>query len=99
MNERKKVYVKSGQLQQVLMANGVMDAISSALAHSESGLTLDPWYFYLDERGFRDDDTAQYKVPVEQALAEAGYIFEDEGEGGTGVLLTSPNFDLSPAGA
>lgn len=71
----KKIYVTSGQLRVVLAANSPQDAIKKALRHA-SQKVLDSKFFYLDERGFRGAD-AEYKVPVEQALAEAGYVFED----------------------
>jgi len=77
--EVKKIYVTSGALQWVGQANGVLDAIKKALAAHGSGGPLDSTYMFLDERGFRTHNAA-YKVPVEQALTEAGYIFEDEGE-------------------
>ena len=69
--DTKLVYVKSGELEVKLEANHPMQAIKRALDRS-GGATLDPCFFYLDERGFRTT-TAEYKVPVEQALAEAGY--------------------------
>jgi hypothetical protein len=86
--EQKKIYVTSGQLAVVLIAEGPLDAIQKALAKAGQ-VTLDPDYFYLDERGFREGDNVQYKVPVEQALTEAGYVFEDDEEGGTPTLASS----------
>ncbi len=77
MSEPKKIYVNSGAMQWVGHACGPIDAIKKALATHGSGGALDSTHIFLDERGFRNKD-AQYKVPVEQALAEAGYIFEDE---------------------
>lgn len=86
---KKKIYVASGELAVVLIASGPLDAITRALDKA-GPVTLDPDYFYLDERGFRQDMSAEWKVPVEQALTEAGYVFEDdEGEGGTPVLSSS----------
>ncbi len=78
MSERKKIYVNSGALRWVGIAAGPIDAIKKALDAHGSGGSLDNTHIFLDERGFRTDN-AQYKVPVEQALTEAGYIFEDEG--------------------
>lgn len=78
MSEWKKTYVQSGALRWLGMAAGPIDAIKKALDAHGGGGPLDDTHVFLDERGFRTDD-AQYKVPVEQALAEAGYIFEDEG--------------------
>jgi len=75
--EVKKIYVNSGALKWVGMASGPIDAIKRALDAHGSGGPLDGLTMFLDERGHRTD-TAQYKVPVEQALTEAGYIFEDE---------------------
>lgn len=86
--DTKKIYVTSGELAVVLMANGPLDAIEKALAKA-GRVTLDHDYFYLDERGFRHDESAEYKVPVEQALTEAGYVFEDDDEGGTPSLASS----------
>jgi len=79
MSKRKKIYVTSGDMQVVLEADGPIGAIKTALKRA-NGATLDSDFIYLDERGFRHDDTAQYKVPVEQALAEAGYFFQDPTE-------------------
>jgi hypothetical protein len=82
--EVKKIYVNSGTMRWVGMAQGPIAAIIRALdAHTQkcpvsNCRPLDATTVFLDERGFRTD-TAQYKVPVEQALTEAGYIFEDEG--------------------
>ena len=82
----KKVYVTSGELKTVLMANGPVEAFTRALLEHSDGLTLDPRFIYMDERGNRTDD-AKYKVPVEQALAEAGYVFDDDEDGGHAALL------------
>lgn len=76
--EVKKIYVNSGTMKWVGEAAGPIDAIKKALA-AHGGGPIDSTLVYLDERGFRTDN-AQWKVPVEQALAEAGYIFEDESE-------------------
>jgi len=75
--EIKKIYVNSGTMQWVGRADGPIDAIKRALA-AHGGGDLDDTFIYLDERGYRTHN-AQYKVPVEQALTEAGYIFEEEG--------------------
>jgi len=76
--ETKKIYVTSGAMRWVGHANGPLDAIKKALnSHGGCG-AIDNTYIYLDERGFRHNLKAQYKVPVERALTEAGYIFEDE---------------------
>ena len=75
--EVKKIYVNSGTMQWVGEAAGPIDAIKKALSSHGGSSAIDDTYVYLDERGFREDN-AHYKVPVEQALAEAGYIFENE---------------------
>lgn len=87
-SERRKMYVCSGELAVVLVASGPLDAIRRSLELKGDGVTLDPDYFYLDPRGFREGEAAEYKVPVEQALVEAGFILEDddEPEGGAGVV-------------
>jgi len=74
----KKVYVTSGAMRWVGEATCPMDAIKKALDTHGSGGPLDSLTVFVDERGHRTDD-ARWKVPVEQALTEAGYIFEDEG--------------------
>jgi len=68
----KKIYVTCGELAVVVQAAGPIAAIKAALKHSSQKVLADD-YFYLDERGHRTGTDAQYKVPVEQALAEAGY--------------------------
>ncbi len=73
-----KFYVVSGTLRSMVLAKGLQSAVRSALDTHGGNQTLDNRWIYLDERGFREED-AKYKVPVEQALAEAGYIFEDDG--------------------
>ena len=77
--ETKKIYVTSGAMRWVGHASGPLDAIKKALNSYTGHDALDSIYVYLDERGFRCGPDAQYKVPTEQALAEAGYIFEDDG--------------------
>jgi len=77
MSQRKKVYVTSGDLAVCLVANGPIDAISRALTRNSNSRTIDGDFFFVDERGHRTGDDAQYKIPVEQALAEAGYFFDD----------------------
>jgi hypothetical protein len=69
----KKIYVTSGAMRWVGMANGPIDAITKALKAHSCTETLDDTHVFLDERGHRTHE-ATYKVPVEQALAEAGYI-------------------------
>ena len=76
MNEKRKIYVVCGELQVAVMASGPYDAIQKALDGFSTGKCLAGEYFCLDERGLRDDDTAKYHVPVEQALAKAGYFLD-----------------------
>lgn len=76
--EVKKIYVNSGSMRWCGLAQGPLDAIKKALAAHGGNGPLDSTTVFLDERGHRMS-TAQWKVPVEQALTEAGYIFEDEG--------------------
>jgi len=73
--EAKKVYVKSGDLECVLMASGPRDAIKKAMGRHPVG-RLHPHFVFIDERGFRENNAA-YRVPVEQALTEAGYIHHE----------------------
>lgn len=73
-----KFYVTSGQLRVVTVAYDPLDAIQKAMKQS-NGLTLDRSWFYLDERGHRTHN-AKFKVPLERALVEAGYIHDDEYE-------------------
>jgi len=76
--EVKKIYVTSGTMRWVGHAADPLDAITQALDDHRGSGPLDSTTVFLDERGHRTD-TAEWKVPVEQALTEAGYIFEDEG--------------------
>lgn len=73
--KRRKIYVWSGELRVVLLANSPLDATTKAIKRFGKNKSLDD--FYLDERGFREGDDAQFFVPVEQALAKAGYVFDD----------------------
>jgi len=75
--KRKKVYVTSGDLAVVIIAAGPLDACGHAISAHGNNKTLDSQFVYIDERGHREGDDAQYKVPVEQALAEAGYVFDE----------------------
>jgi hypothetical protein len=88
--EVKKIYVTSGTLRWVGMASGPIDAIRKALnAHGcRKAKPLDDTYVFLDEQGHRTHD-ARYKVPVEQALAEAGYI--SDGNAGGVSLSNDPS--------
>ncbi len=78
MGERRKIYVTSGTLCFVAHATSPLDAIKNAL--DRTGDHTLGHHFLLDERGFRTEDNAHYAVPVEQALAEVGDIFEDDDE-------------------
>lgn len=73
--DRKKVYVKSGDLEHVVHANDALDAVCKALERRIDGCTLDPDFFFVDERGFRTQD-ATWKVPISDGLAAAGMEFE-----------------------
>lgn len=99
MGTPKKVYVTSGQLYVCIQADGPMDAIRRSLKHA-SHKVIDSDFFFIDERGHRVGEDAQYKVPVEQALAEAGYVFDDQdrmGGGDCGVIQTPIPSDWSPS--
>jgi len=91
----KKVYVCSGELAVVLIAESQLDAVTKAFKKAH-GKKLDPRTVYIDERGFRHNDTAKWKIPVEQALAEAGYVFEDSGDADGGSGDTPPS-ECSPS--
>jgi len=80
--EQKPIYVKSGELAVKVLAGGPLEAIRKSLDLVKGGKTLDENYFYLDERGFRTGDNAEWRVPVEQGLARAGYFFDDPGSDG-----------------
>lgn len=73
----KKFYVTSGELSWMGFADSPMDAIVRALTKAGKDKILDPYYFYLDEQGFRIGKEARYRVPVEKGLKEAGYVFDD----------------------
>jgi hypothetical protein len=74
----KLVYVNSGQLRVKLEAKNPIEAITCAFERFGDGKQLDPNFIYIDERGYRTRN-ARYKVPVEQALAEAGYTLGPDG--------------------
>ena len=59
----KKIYVASGNLRWIGHADSPIQAIKKALGATSQAPQLD-LNIYLDERGFRDDETARYKVPV-----------------------------------
>ena len=72
----RKIYVVSGQLRVCVIADKPKDAIAKALQHSD-GKTLDGYFFYLDERGFRTGYDAEFRVPLEKGLKSAGFVFDD----------------------
>lgn len=72
---KRKTYVWGGELKVVILANSPLDATTKAITRFGANKSLDD--FYLDERGFRTGEDAQFCVPVEQALAKAGYVFDD----------------------
>lgn len=76
----KKVYVKSDQLEWVGMATGALDAVKRALDGEGSNKALDGYFFYIDERGFRSGRDAEYAVPIDIGLEEAGYKFDNPDE-------------------
>jgi hypothetical protein len=55
MESQTKFYVKSGELQWVGMADDPMDACYKAMDAIKGGTEVDPYFFYVDERGFRQD--------------------------------------------
>jgi len=71
--EYTKYYVKSGQLQRLVMATSPIHACEKALklAHGE---TLD-YYFCVDERGFRNLRRAKFKIKNSDVYRTSG---EDE---------------------
>lgn len=77
----KKMYVVSGQLTCMVMANGALDAIVLALHKFGKDKVLDPHYFYLDEQGYREGKEASYRIPIEKGLKAAGYVFDDPKQG------------------
>lgn len=54
-----KYYVKSGELEVIVIASNWWDACRKALnsPHYHNGLNLDPTFFFIDQRGFRDNNT------------------------------------------
>lgn len=62
----KKLYVHSGQLNVVLLAEHPLEAIQQAICQFGNGKKLDPEYFYVDERGFRGDDEAKTKISIDR---------------------------------
>ena len=68
MKKNKKVYVVCGELRGVIIADSPIHACTSLLKAFGKGKKLDPDYFYLDERGFREDKNATFTVPIEQVL-------------------------------
>ena len=73
MIDTRKIYVQSGQLQTIVLADSPLDAIRIALDRFDHDIVLDPNFFYLDERGHRTDASAAYIIPIEVGLAETGY--------------------------
>ena len=75
LGSQNKIYVKSGQLQWVGCATGPFDAVKKALEVAGKDKTLDGYFFFLDECGFRTNN-AEFRVPLEEGLAYSGYIFD-----------------------
>ncbi len=62
----KKLYIHSGQLNVVLLAEHPLEAIQQAVMQFGNGKKLDPEYFYVDERGFRGADEAKTKIHIDR---------------------------------
>lgn len=76
--EGKKVYLKSGNLEWVGQCTGPLEAVRKAMqSASGKSITLDPYFFFIDERGFRTTN-AEYKVETAEGLLYAGFVFDDE---------------------
>ena len=84
-----KYYVRSGELEVIVTANTPEEACDKAVDKCQ-GETIDPYFFYVDERGFRgpiyqngvttcttDDDEAEWKIQTDDVIATFG---EDEDE-------------------
>lgn len=70
-----KYYVVCGDLQVIVIAKSWWDACRKANQHPSchNGITLDPHFFYVDQRGFRGPGNipmAAFKVPVHEICGE-----------------------------
>lgn len=77
-----KYYVRSGQLEQVVIASNPLDAATRALLLCD-GEEIDPLFFYVDERGFRGptpmDNTVSTDLMPEHSI-KSDEIFHVEGD-------------------
>lgn len=91
--KQRKFYVRSGQLEVVIAADSPEDACDKAIDRA-NGETLDPHYFFVDERGHRgpiynkngitqcttDDLEPEWKIPTDDVISTFGSD-EDSCEG------------------
>ena len=88
---QRKFYVRSGTLEVVIAADSPEDACDKAIDKA-NGQTIDPYFFYVDERGFRgpiyqngvttcttDDDEAEWKIQTDTIIQTFGEDDEHEG--------------------
>ena len=74
----KKVYMKCGEAEMVITCDDPVDAAATLLDrfYGKDSL-LDPEFVYMHEQGYREGKKAKFKVPVEEALAKAGFSQSD----------------------
>jgi len=63
----RKYYVKSGELQVLLLAESPALAAMDAIQNHAKGHTLDRLWLYVDERGFRTS-SARYFVNLKETM-------------------------------
>lgn len=90
MPEMKKFYVVSGEIRVIGMAITPMVAAVAALQMHGNNCITDSTYFFVDELGLRTDN-AEWKIPIEEVLDEAGFHFfdDDDKDGGISCLVES----------
>jgi hypothetical protein len=83
-----KFYVKSGELERIVTASDPKQACEKAI-ETCSGETIDGYFFYVDERGFRSCDKEdgvntefipEHSIPVDEVIETVGFEYEDEEE-------------------
>lgn len=72
-----KYYVKSGELEEIVVAPTPMIAAFEGFCRMKKDIILDPNYFYVDERGFRDGTNCDKDcVEIENEDLLDGYFYE-----------------------
>lgn len=72
----RKLYVSSGQLNCIIMADNPLNAALKALKLFGHKKTLDSTFFLIDERGYRDKYDAAWAIPIRIVLKAGGFVIE-----------------------